>query len=252
MCLQQKVSLEMLGNLLRHRDDHLRREVAFYSMRKDLGIPDSLQELWREVVIEALINVADGDDDPPHDLDRILAADPSIVSEVLEGAVKSDNVFLGYRSGQLWTRLVAPLSKEKRRELLHLIKRHTYSLLPRLLVNRDPELFAEMLAVSELKGLYSQILVGDPNAGNWVELAKIALATGLTHRELSLAVDSDGYSWGGRLSNYYQEWVDRFTTLHKNPDLEIQRIADEGIKWSSAARDERLKSEKKEAIYGWD
>jgi len=252
MCLQQKVSLEMLENLLRHKDNYLRQEVAFYSMRKDLGVPDSLHELWRKVVIEALINVAEGDDDPPHDLDRILTADPSIVSEVLEGTVTSDNVFMGYRSGRLWARLVDPLSKEKRRELLHRIKRHTYSPLPRLLVDRDPELFAEMLAILELKGLYSRILVGDPNAGNWAELAKIALTNGMTHRKLSHAVDSDGYSWSGRLSNYYQEWVDRFTILRKNPDSDIQRIADEGIKWSSIARDEQLKSEKKEAIYGWD
>lgn len=252
MCLQQKVSLEMLENLLRHKDNHLRREVALYSLSKDSGVPHSLYELWRKVVVEALINVAEGDDDPPHELDRILAADASIAPDVLGGAVKSGNFLMGYRSGRLWAQLVAPLSKEERRELLHRIKRHTHSPLPRLLVDRDPELFAEMLAVPELKGLYSRILVGDPNAGNWAELAKIALSYGVTHRELSYAVNCDGYSWSGRLSNYYQEWVDRFITLRKNHDSDIQRIADEGIKWSSSARDEQLKIEKKEAIYGWN
>ena len=51
---------------------------------------------------------------------------------------------------------------------------------------------------------------------------------------------------------YYQEWVDRFKKLREHPDPDIQRIADEGIQWSSAGRDAQLKAEKKEVIYGWD
>ena len=201
LCVRNEVSAEMLKNLLQHEDDHLRREVAFYSLRAESGIPDSLRSLWRKVVIEALINVAIGDDEPPYDLDKILSADPTIGPEVLEGVIASDDPFIGYRSGGLLCRLVNPLSKEERRKLLHRIKHHTYSSLPRLLVGRDPELFQEMLGIPELKGAYSGVLVGDPNASNWTALAKIALASGHSHQQISHTVHSDGYSWSGRLSN---------------------------------------------------
>ena len=150
------------------------------------------------------------------------------------------------------SQLIAPLEAQDRKVLLHRCRHLSYSPLPHLIVGNDENLYRELLSIAELKGSYRKALVGDPNAENWVALAKIALAAGHSHREISHAVTSDGYSWSGGLSTYYQEWVERFAKLREHADSDMQRIADEGLKWSTAQRDIERKSERREEIHGFD
>ena len=78
----------MLERLLQHKDNHLRREVAFHMFRAKRSVPPSLRTSWRGVIVQSLIEVADGyDANHPYDLDRILAFDPSIAPTVLYGVL---------------------------------------------------------------------------------------------------------------------------------------------------------------------
>ena len=136
---------------------------------------------------------------------------------MLEGVIAKGNSFHAFHTRGFLAQLAEPLSKDQRRELLLRIKRHAHSALPQVLVDHDAELYREMLSIPEFARLYAKALVGEPNAENWTSLAKIALAAGHPHRDISRAVDSDGYSWSGRLSAYYQEWIDRFQRLRQPP-----------------------------------
>jgi len=50
----------------------------------------------------------------------------------------------------------------------------------------------------------------------------------------------------------WQEWINRFTYLQKDGDSRIQKIGDEGIKFSETHRQQALKEEKFEEVYGLD
>jgi hypothetical protein len=50
----------------------------------------------------------------------------------------------------------------------------------------------------------------------------------------------------------WQEWNNRFSSLQKDCDTRIQKIGDEGIKFSKARRQKALEEEKFEEIYGLD
>jgi hypothetical protein len=253
LCLRGEVADEMLGRLLLHEDGHLRREVAFHMFRAKRSIPSSLRSSWGVVVVQSLIEFADEhENDHPYDLVEILAFDSSIAPAVLNGILNSGSQIHGYSAGELMSQLVAPLGKVERRLLLHRCRHLAYSPLPHLLVGKDEDLYRELLDITELKGSYSKALIGDPNEGNWTALAKVALAAGHSHQDISCAVNSGGYSWSGGLSTYYQEWVDRFGKLRLNPDSDIQQIADEGLKWSQAQRNAERRSERREEIHGAD
>lgn len=83
-------------------------------------------------------------------------------------------------------------------------------------------------------------------------LAKVALAAGYTPKDLAFSVNSHGFSWTGHLSNYYEQWVQRFAQLSSQDDAELKEIAAEGLKWTTAARDFERAREKLQAVEGWD
>ncbi|MEP6670565.1 MAG: hypothetical protein ABJF10_15500 [Chthoniobacter sp.] len=253
LCLRGEVTDEMLELLLRHKDDHLRQEVAFYMFRARRGVPFSLRASWSGIVVQSLIRLANGHDaDHPYDLTQILAFDSSIAPAVMNGILNSGVEMHGYLAGGLISHLVALLEKEERKALLHRCTHLAYSPLPHLLVGNDEDLYRELLNIAELKRFYRNALIGDPNAGNWIALAKIALAAGHSPKDVSYAVNSGGFGWSGGLSNYFQEWVERFEKLRQNADPDIRRIADEGLKWSKAQRETERRSERLQEIHGFD
>jgi hypothetical protein len=73
-----------------------------------------------------------------------------------------------------------------------------------------------------------------------------------SHTTLSHAVDSAGFSWTGHLSAYFHDWIERFNRLKQDQDPDIQRIAEEGLKWATAEYERQCKEEKSEEISGWD
>ncbi|HEV2435806.1 MAG TPA: hypothetical protein VG077_07395 [Verrucomicrobiae bacterium] len=75
---------------------------------------------------------------------------------------------------------------------------------------------------------------------------------GYKYHDLVNAVDGDGFSWSGDMSNYYQQWVDRFEKLKNTGDPDLQQIGEIGLKRAISQRDACLHSEQRERIIGWD
>ncbi len=255
MCLRDEVSEELLQKLLGHEDPSVRFETALYLFRsksKD-GIPKSIFDLWRATVVQGLAESTGRDQgEVPYDLRELLASHPTIGPEVLDKLISSGSEFHGFVAGGMIHLFVGQLEKEEKRKLLHRCKHLVYSPLPRLLVGSDEDLYRELLSIPELKSFHMDPLSGDPNQGNWVNLAKLALAVGFSHRNIAHAVESSSFGWTGGLSSYYQEWVKRFERLRQHQDPDMQVIAEEGLKSFIALRDRERKMERLQEIHGWD
>jgi hypothetical protein len=254
-CLRAEVSDETLRRLLSHADPTVKFETALgmFRGRDRKPIPTELLGLWRDAVIEGLALLPGGGiDHVPYDLESIFLFDPHIKKPTLEKILASGNGFHGLLTDGLLSQLVAGLKEEERRALLKKCKGVSYSSLPGLLVGRDAELYKELLAIPELKHFHLDPLCGDPNRPGWAALAKVALAAGYSPKDLAFSVNSHGFSWTGHLSNYYEQWVQRFAELSSQDDVEVKEIAAEGLKWATAARDFEREKEKIEAIEGWD
>ena len=255
ICLRNEVSEELLQRLLRHDDQRLRFETALYMFRSKSkeGIPKSIFDLWRTTIVQGLAAIAGTDQgEAPYDLRELLASHPAIGPEVLDQLISSGLQFHGFVAAGMIHLLVARLEKEEKRKLLRRCTHLVYSPLPRLLVGSDQDLYRELLSIAELRNFHLAVLSGDPNEANWVDLAKLALAAGFSHRDVAHAVESSSFSWTGGLSTYYQEWVERFERLRQHNDADIQKIADEGLKSFIALRNQERKIEHQEEVHGWD
>lgn len=254
LCLRGQIGGAVLLRLLGHENRHLRSEVAFQMFRSDSQIPESLHEMWRKTIIESLVDLNNNrhHSELPYDLEKLLSYDQTIAGKVLEGILSSGDRIHSFREGRLLSLIISPLDKNERLTILQRSKHIAYSELPEIVVGRDPDLYRELLNIPELKGFYSGPLHGDPNDGNWTELAKIAVEAGISHADVALSVQGNGFSWSGKLSIYYQEWIERFESLKKIDDSDLQKIAEEGLKWAKECHESHIRSEKREEIYGWD
>ena len=169
---------------------------------------------------------------------------------MLEGVIAKGNSFHAFHTRGFLAQLAEPLSKDQRRELLLRIKRHAHSALPQVLVDHDAELYREMLASQSLQDCMPRLwsVIQTRKTGRhlprlpWRQAILIGIyrvrstATAIAGAVASLptirngSIDSRGYV--------------------SHPDPDIQRTAEEGIRWSSAGRAAHLQGEKKEAIYG--
>jgi hypothetical protein len=215
------------------------------------AVPAAHQKQWRSVIVEGLSTILVKESrDHIHDLSELLDIDPSIAREVLDNLLASERKSHSLVTDGFRTELVRRLNKDERKAMLPRCKGLFYSDLPRMLIGGDLDLYKELLADKELERFHLDPLIGDPTHPIWAPRAKLALQAGYSPADLAIATQRGGYSWTGGLSGYYQQWVDRFETLQKSGDPDLQRIAEEGLKWAIPQRDGHRRSEKKEEIDG--
>lgn len=258
-CLRGEVSQEILQRLLQHENTDLRGEVALEMFRADGNpkISPALHEAWRTSILELLVKlVVEGAHYGPHDLEEILQYDDSIAESVVEGLINAGDQHYLSLAEEMLAKLVDPLSREQRKALLLQCKHLPYSPLPGLLVGADSDIFREMLGLPELRACYPRVLADNPEneewKKNWIDLAQVALGSGLSPTDIAHAMHSNGFGWSGHLSSLYQRWIDRYNELSKHSDPGIRQVASEGIKWATANRDRERQSERREEIYGRD
>ncbi len=175
-----------------------------------------------------------------------------VTEDMLQKLLRHDDQQVRFEMALYMFRSKSKHTIREKRKLLHRCKHLVYSSLPAILVGADADLYRELLGIPELKHFHVAPLSGDPNEGNWVALAKLALAAGFSHRDVAHAVESSSFSWTGGLSTYYQGWVERFERLRKHQDPDVQKIANEGLKSFIALRDLERKAERLEEIEGMD
>jgi len=237
VCLTGEVTGPGSEVLLASTDDDVRAIAALSLRRSKIGIPPSVANLWREVIVDSLVEFTlHGQNETKfYDLKELIRSDPTISFDVLDRVLAADAPILSYYGEEQLGHLVSGLTIDHRRELLDRCDHLSSSRLPEKLVGRDGDLFQILLAKPEMRSGYVKVLSGDPLADGWSELARIALAAGITPAEISrattYAVDRN-VTWEDDSDTYWKDWFETFETLSNHDDPDIAKIGDEGMKWT--------------------
>lgn len=189
MCLRGEVTERNLEILLTSDDEQVRTITALYLRRSKNGIPPAVANLWREVIVDSLVDfILHGRQDTKfHDVKELIREEPSVAFDTLDRVLAADMPILSYRGEEQLGHLVSALTKDQRRELLERCDHLSSSSLPAKLVGRDSELIDLLLANSDLRGGYVKVLSGNPLAEGWSDLARVALAAGISPADISRA-----------------------------------------------------------------
>ncbi|MGB0154572.1 MAG: hypothetical protein ACPGFB_11125 [Verrucomicrobiales bacterium] len=237
MVLRGEVTERNLEILLKSDDEQVKTITALYLRRSKHGIPPAVANLWREVIVDSLVDfILHGRLDTKfHDIKELIREEPSVAFETLDRVLAADMPILSYRGEEQLGHLVSAMTKEQRRELLARCDHLSSFSLPAKLVSRDGELFDILLANPEIRSGYVEVLSGNPLAEGWSELARIALAAGISPTDISRAasyVIDRVATWGDDSKSYWEDWFQNFEQLSQYEDPAIAKIGAEGMKWT--------------------
>lgn len=211
-------------------------------------IPASLQEAWRQAVIEHLHD--------RHELDDISRQHSEIgfawVKKRLNPA-KEERYARDYQTRESLQMLASRLSKEQRRELIGLLTSDNYDgALLDSLVGEDLDLFKLAATKPETRKLVGSCL-GRPGkpASFWIARVVILLDTGFTEEQVMWATEAGGDGWSGPESRYLEEKLETFRPLLTETDPRIVRIAEMAIARLTKDRDRARERERIAAIKGY-
>jgi len=118
-----------------------------------------------------------------------------------------------------------------------------------LIVNRNLELYKFLLRGNQREYLHLAPLKGHPDS-DWTKKAKLAFDAGHSAEDIADAALRHSWSWGGRESNMWKEWIDSFTLLLSDSDNRICIVGEKGLQNVKPRLEAALKREHEEDIYG--
>lgn len=243
LCSRGVVSEAVTRRLLQHPDGKIAGAAAYGEWHADpkASVRESLRNAWRGAVIRA--------DGQGHELLTILPHDSELAFEWLQNYLVRDPMETRQSHYTVET-AVKVLSLDQRRALLpRLGCAKPIDELVQLLIGRDSELYRQFLGMQDLKRHHLVPLEGHPDP-QWTGLALEALSAGHQPQEIVDAAFGTGWSWSGEESDMWQGWIDAFEALGQHKDERLQVIARDGAERARRMRDDALKRERDEAVYG--
>lgn len=247
LCLRDQVPEPTLTRLLRHQTPSIAIAAAEGHWNSDPQhtVSDSVRTDWENVVIQYFSY------DQDYELQTVFAELPSLAEAWLRARMADvDNRFYSYHDAL--RSAIGALSTESRSDLLRDIPStnlYRYDDLVRGLVGNDSDVFRTLLATDHLRSLHLVPLHGSPTE-IWVSKALVALEFEYSPEAIAYAAFGGLTSWSGNESDHYNGWLQAFERLLSHDDRRIREIGDVGVEYSRARREEALKKEKIEEIYG--
>lgn len=237
--------------LLNHNDPQIVNAAAYgeWGSNPQGIVRLELYKDWRDAVVEKGLS--------GYWLSEVFAKDSEIAYAWLLTNINKISWIDYSEDVQTVSTAIRGLNTANKLELLRIMKPDIHlANLVRIIVGDDIDLYRALLNNKALSTLHLEPLFGNPDNEIWITKAKEALTNGYPPEEIALAsiygTYSHAISWTGHESNMWQEWNNRFSSLQKDCDTRIQKIGDEGIKFSKARRQKALEEEKFEEIYGLD
>ena len=146
--------------------------------------------------------------------------------------------------------VTAKLNAKQRREVLDLLQPKT--ILARYVLKgilTDNQLYREFLSNPKWKREHLLPLEGFPSK-EWADKAILALDAEYSPWDVARAAYLGGDSWRGNESDRLMEWIQAFHSFMTHPDERLNKVASEGIKMAESRRNDAIKQEKYEEIYG--
>jgi len=250
MCLRAEVPLPTLRRLLRSTDPGVLSAALIGEWASDPegSVREEIRTEWRE----AFLNWRE-DPSPVNTeywLAEILDREPDLAFGWLNARLKAEdlpiNVF-----GESVSHAARALDREQRKKILAAAPGPSallFALIP-LLVQRDLELYRELLQRQDLMGYHLRPLQG-PIDESWVALATAALEAGKEAREIAEAA----FPWFQVLSipglEQWRQWDQAWEKLECHPRYDLREIAKHGREWAQKEIRRAESIERHWALYG--
>jgi hypothetical protein len=204
------------------------------------GVRQEIAEAWRR----AILGAPSGDRNVGLRfwLGVILAKNPDLAEDWLSARLREVGQLDGVSvSGdETFGRAVSALDRDGRKRLLGQPDAAYPQGLVRLLVGKDPEVYAHLLGQERLALRHLEPLGGNAPDGDWLDLTAQALAAGLQPRQIAEATVWGGsHSWAGAGVSYWTKWDQAFARFESHSREDIRAVAREGRR---IARDEVKKA----------
>ncbi len=250
-CFREIVPIETMRLLLNQNDPQIVNAAAHgeWGSNPQGIVRLELYKDWRDAVVEKGLS--------DYWLSEVFSKDSEIAYAWLLTNINKISWIDYSEDVQTVSTAIRGLNTANKLELLRIIKPDIHlANLVRIIVGDDIDLYRSLLNNKALSPLHLEPLFGNPDNEIWITKAKEALTNDYPPEEIALASIYGAYShaisWSGHESNMWQEWTNRFSSLQKDCDTRIQKIGDEGIKFSETHRQQALKEEKFEEVYGLD
>jgi hypothetical protein len=251
LCLRGQVTLANLRRLLDHPTWEVALSAAVGEWLADPKgvVRDAVAESWRNAVLRSDPNEYSG---MKYWLGEILKEDPGLAFDWLLAHLESaPDPILEVPEGPFATAISALNQSQKSRILGNIGGGKVAPPLIALLVDRDPQLYRQLLKSESLSRIHLEPLSGVPDQ-EWAELAIVALEVGYDARAIAQAsFRTAGISvfWGS-LSNHWRQWDEAFAQLEEDPRREIQDIARHGRQIVQASLERAQAEERREEVFG--
>jgi hypothetical protein len=245
ICTYYYPSEKTVKKLLAHKDPKIASAAAIgeWMREPEENIRESLKEEWRRIIIKC-----------PEDeyfLSGIFKKDSSIAFDWLMVRIEKGlgNLCYDLENERLDTAIKVLDDNQKKSLLKILPNQWEYRKIARLLVNSNLELYKFLLSGKQRKYLHLAPLKGHPDS-DWIKKAKLALDVGYSAEDIARATRGYSWSWEGRESNMWAEWIDSFTVLLSNSDGRIRRVGEIGHQSAKLKMEAALEEEHNEDVYG--
>jgi hypothetical protein len=229
LALRREIPHENLRAALRDPRWEVALAAAFgeWYAGKQSSVPADLRVDWREAILRAH---TDGTRTGlQHWLEVILAQAPDLALDWLRSRLRDPDLTTYFLDGP-FASAVRALRPEQRAQLLGELPAAPIlrSLLPRL-VNRDAELYRQLLVRKELWDYHLAPLSGKPDEA-WSELALLALDSGHSPEQIAEATiwGPDGHFYGGPGVDYWEAWAQAFAPLESHAWAELREVGRQG------------------------
>jgi len=245
ICMHYSLSEKTVKKLITHKDPIIASAAAIGEWTREPkgNIRESLKKVWRKTIIKS-----------PEDeyfLSSIFKKDSSIAFDWLMVRIEKGLGDLCYnlKNERLDTAIKVLDDNQKKSLLKILPNQWEYRKIARLLVNSNLELYKFLLSGKKREYLHLAPLKGHPDS-DWIKKAKLALDVGYSAKDIARAARGYSWSWGGRESNMWEEWVDSFAVLLSNSDCRIRRVGKIGHQSAKLEMETALEREHDEDVYG--
>jgi hypothetical protein len=245
ICIHYSLSEKTVKRLLTHENPNIASAAAIGEWTREPkgNIRESLKKEWRKTIIKC-----------PEDeyfLSDVFKKDPSIAFDWLMVHIEKGlgNLCYDLENERLDTAIKVLDDNQKKSLLKILPDQWEYGKIARLLVNSNLELYKFLLSEKQREYLHLAPLKGHPNS-DWIEKAKLALDAGHSAEDIVVAARGYSWSWGGRESNMWAEWVEKFNKLLSNSDSRIRKVGEIGLQHAKSNMKTALEQEYKEDVYG--
>ena len=241
-CSAGRIPERIMKLLLQHHEDRIAAATALGMGEADKEVHQNLQALWRRTIVERVRK--------DFGLKRLFLTDPSLAFEWLEARIKGQSSEYDIYCEACTKDAITVLANTERSLLLKTMSPGSWChRLVRLLVDRDLQLYKQLLESKRLRRLHLLPLKGDPE-GKWIDMALLAVEAGYSVERVVGAAYGDSYAYTGPPSAFWEGWCAKFASLCDHENSRVQEIGRVGRDGALASQREALKQERYEAVHG--